>query len=76
MVLMIERPFQDATMSQVGFLRSRGTTLLRQSDGWIILEINFRQTSRMNPALPLPQQPLQQNLSKTPKTLGLSFTQH
>lgn len=37
---------------------------------------NRRQTSRMNPALPLPQQPLQQNLSRSPKTLGLSFTQH
>jgi hypothetical protein len=73
MVLMIERPFQDATMSQVGFLRSRGTTLLRQGDGWIIGDINFQQTSRMNPALPLPQQPLRQNLSKSPKTLGLKL---
>jgi hypothetical protein len=69
MVLMIERPFQDAIMSQVGFLRSQGTTLLRQGDGWIIGDINFQQSSRMYTALPQPQQPLRQSQSKPPMTL-------
>ncbi len=61
-------------MSQVGFLRSQGTTLLRQGDGWIIGDINFQQTSRMYPALPLPQQPLRQNLSKPPRPWTKLYT--